>query len=288
MVYNVKTTRPRDPAVVVTPRAEEELHDHDFMEVVLVLGGTGLHRTAAGTRAIGSGDAFVFRPGAWHGYERSRRLDIYNCCFGTQLLQRELAWTLGDPHLGWLLWNGPLTPGRHGMASFRVPRDALAPCVGELDRLRRLTSLQAGAGPASLVGQLLNVLGELANHVDPAARPTLAGVHRAVGTILRLFETQLARPWQLEDLARSTDLDGAYLSRLFKATTGLPPLAYLMSARAERAAMLLLRTTRSIGEIATDVGWPDPIYFARRFKAHFGLTATTYRRQFLRSAPAAD
>ena len=32
--------------------------------------------------------------------------------------------------------------------------------------------------------------------------------------------------------------------------------------------------------IGRAVGWPDQNYFARRFKAHYGLSATTYRKRF--------
>ena len=33
-------------------------------------------------------------------------------------------------------------------------------------------------------------------------------------------------------------------------------------------------------QIGRSVGWPDQNYFARRFKAHFGLSATSYRSSF--------
>lgn len=62
--------------------------------------------------------------------------------------------------------------------------------------------------------------------------------------------------------------------------SGLPPIAYLSRLRAEVAASLLLRTAQPITQISRSVGWPDQNYFARRFKAHFGLTATTYRKRF--------
>ena len=32
------------------------------------------------------------------------------------------------------------------------------------------------------------------------------------------------------------------------------------------------------------VGWPDQSGFARRFKAHYGLSATTYRKRFATGA----
>jgi transcriptional regulator GlxA family with amidase domain len=70
----------------------------------------------------------------------------------------------------------------------------------------------------------------------------------------------------------------------FKETAGLPPIAYLHQQRAELAASLLLHTEQSVAQIAEAVGWPDPNYFARRFKSHFGLSASDYRSGFSHNA----
>ncbi|HLL88813.1 MAG TPA: helix-turn-helix transcriptional regulator, partial [Tepidisphaeraceae bacterium] len=135
------------------------------------------------------------------------------------------------------------------------------------------------------VAKLVLLLDELAAHLGPAHRsvneqtkPIPPPVLRAV----RLLEEELTTAWTTTDLARRVRLSDAYLIRLFKAATGLPPLAYLARLRAERAAGLLLRTDLPVARIAEQVGWPSPYYFARRFKAHFGLPATEYRARFAR------
>ncbi len=49
-------------------------------------------------------------------------------------------------------------------------------------------------------------------------------------------------------------------------------MQFLAKIRAERAAILLLRTRRDISKIGRQVGWGDPNYFARRFKSYFGTS----------------
>ena len=59
------------------------------------------------------------------------------------------------------------------------------------------------------------------------------------------------------------------------------------------AAVLLLHSDEPVTSIGRAVGWPDQSGFARRFKAHYGLSATTYRKRFATRAahlhhPVAD
>ncbi|HET7516699.1 MAG TPA: helix-turn-helix transcriptional regulator, partial [Actinomycetes bacterium] len=114
---------------------------------------------------------------------------------------------------------------------------------------------------------------------DRLVEPT-GPTHPAVVQAMQLLDSQLTHPWTLGELAARLHLSPGYLLRLFKSSTGMPPMAYLARRRVETAAGLLLHTDQSVTQIGRSVGWPDQNYFARRFKAHFGLSATTYRSRF--------
>ena len=75
---------------------------------------------------------------------------------------------------------------------------------------------------------------------------------------MRLLEAAPERHWTLTELADELHLAPGYLVRLFKAGTGLPPMAYLARLRAETAAALLLHTDQPVTAIGRAVGWPDP------------------------------
>jgi AraC-like DNA-binding protein len=46
----------------------------------------------------------------------------------------------------------------------------------------------------------------------------------------------------------------------------------------ERARELLLKTGKTVSEIAEDVGYANAPYFYRQFRAHHGVTPAEYRR----------
>jgi AraC family L-rhamnose operon transcriptional activator RhaR len=273
-------------------RAAEPPHDHDFVEVVLVLSGSAVHETSRGRRPLRPGRVLVLRAGAWHAYHETDELELYNCCFGSDLLRRELAWTVTDPALNHLFWSGPLGPDRDGVITFPIAPAAMTAAVASLDALAASVAVDPGGRcRARHVGGLLLFLAEVADQLKrrrrrPANGPGERTVPDAALRGIRLLEEQLARPWTTRDLAAALGLNASYTVRLIKAAVGLPPLAYLARLRAERAAALLLRTEWPVSKIGQQVGWPVPYHFARRFRQHFGLTATAYRARFRRRGGA--
>ena len=136
---------------------------------------------------------------------------------------------------------------------------------------------------ADIIGRLsllFSQLGQAVARTDRVLPAEREPAHPAVGRAMRLLEADIARGWTLTALAEELHITPGYLVRLFKAATGLPPMAYLAQVRAEQAAVLLLHSDEPVTGIGRAVGWPDQNYFARRFKAHYGLSATTYRKRF--------
>jgi len=258
-------------------------HDHDFIEIVLVLRGSALQQTPAGSQPIRRGDIIVLRPGAWHSYEKCRSFLIYNCCFGAELLRHELAWLMHEPATAALLWGTPRADGARGVTTWSLNSAQTGACERALLVLEKTLSPRRPALRAEQVARLVIFLSTVA-----AAMPRLEAqdrngtgrrLHVAVSQTIRLIEADIARPWSLAELAAQSRVSREYLIRLFKKVTGLTPLAYLARCRAEKAASLLIRSSQGIGEIGAVVGWETPYHFARRFKAHFGIAASTYRKR---------
>lgn len=257
-------------------------HTHSFVELAVVVGGSGFHVASAERRELEVGDVLILRPGVWHGYEDCRSLDIYNCCFSTDLLRHELAWMQEDPMLGYLLWSGPYAMERRGLLTVRPGPDALDACI---EHLRALDGLRSGTVRGDIIGRLsllLAILGRAAAGDGPGVADSSRDGHLAVVQALRLMEASLAYPWTLKEIADRLHLAPGYLARLFKSATGVPPMTYLSRFRAETAAAMLLDTDLPVTQICRSVGWPDPSNFARRFKSHFGMAASTYRTKFSR------
>lgn len=249
-------------------------HDHEFDEIAFVLDGTAQHRSIYGDRELRRGDALVVGRGAWHAYRRCRDLDVVNVCFRSELVEGELRPTLEETAVRALLWPA----AGYRVALMHLDEEALAACAAVLHELR--TDRAARGLRTRSVARLLLLLGIVAQHADPDAVAAVDRVLRArpwVAAAAELLRERYGEAWRLEELAARFSVDPTHLARTFKATFGVPPMAYLARVRAEAAAALLLQTDRPITDVAAAVGWPDANYFARRFRAHFGLSPTAYR-----------
>jgi AraC family L-rhamnose operon transcriptional activator RhaR len=274
----------RIEAVFVEQHEDHPAHDHEFMEIVVVAAGSSLHETVFGEHQIGKGDAFLMRPGAWHAYRNCRNLALYDCCFDPGILGRELGWMIDNPLLGRLLWSIPLSPAQHGMVLMHLPESELVLCRKVLDALCPLSSADGMRYQGDRVGLLVQLLSALSRQL-PSTVPTpkFAKPHPATLAALKLIDNDPSRSWNMKSLAAHVHANPAYLTRMFNAVVGLPPMAYLRRRRLELATALLANSEHPVSEVGNLVGWPDSNYFTRRFTAEYGISPLAYRARFLKT-----
>lgn len=59
--------------------------------------------------------------------------------------------------------------------------------------------------------------------------------------------------------------------------TGMSPKEYMSKLKMDAAMDLLLTTTKSVSEIAEEMGYETPFYFSRAFKKHYGISPKKVR-----------
>jgi len=280
-------------------RSDHYAHDHDFYELVLVTGGSGEHLSADGRRCIAAGDAILLTPGTWHEYSGCQGLSGFDCCFGKEVMWREMAWLTDDPVLAELMLRHPASTGRRRPVVAQLPQASL-PLIEQL--LQAVAEPQeAGAdgshervgggpaprpgdgGPQQLFGTLLVLLGHFLASLPPgiipegAAKPAIQALVRRT---VALMEEDLTTEWTLDGLATAVGASTGQLARAFRGVVGRSPMAHFRRCRIEHAAMLLLRSDLPVSEVGARVGILDANYFARCFRAEMGMQPSAYRQRF--------
>jgi AraC family transcriptional regulator of arabinose operon len=109
------------------------------------------------------------------------------------------------------------------------------------------------------------------DHEQPVAAQRIA---RTVA----YMKQHLHQPLQLDALAAIANLSRSRYVELFKQQAGYAPIDYFIRLRMHRACQLLDTTDASIKEVAARLGYEDPLYFSRVFRAVNDQTPTEYRK----------
>lgn len=101
---------------------------------------------------------------------------------------------------------------------------------------------------------------------------------RAVVRARELLEHALAAPPSLTALAAAVGANHFSLLRAFRRRFGVPPHAFVIRLRAERARAMLARGVE-LAEVAQLLGFADQSHMTRVFKRCYGITPAAYRRR---------
>jgi AraC family transcriptional regulator of arabinose operon len=95
--------------------------------------------------------------------------------------------------------------------------------------------------------------------------------------VLQVLSQRYPEPLSVAGLAGLVGLSPSRLTHLFKETVGASIVQTVLQLRLRQAARLLEFTDLTVAEIAAQVGFESAFYFSRQFKAHYGVSPSTYR-----------
>jgi AraC-like DNA-binding protein len=235
-------------------------HTHEGYVIGTVLGGAEMLSVGRRAYTVTTGDVLHLHPSEPHA----------NRSLGAERLHYRVfylpAASLTAPE------SGPAA----GEAGFSAPvrhDPALASTLANLHRrLSRAPDerLAQESGLAAVVDALLAISTRRA--VETAGDP------RVVRMLRSWIDAHFAENFGLGDLAALAELSVFRVAHLFKASTGLSPLAYRNQRRLAEARRLLLNG-EPIADVALQVGFADQSHLTRHFQRIVGVSSNRYRQQ---------
>jgi AraC family transcriptional regulator len=119
----------------------------------------------------------------------------------------------------------------------------------------------------------------------PASDPVPSGTFQPGGLArwqarraVTYIEAHLESKLDVHALAALVSFSKSHFSRAFRRSLGLPPMAYVMTRRVEKARVLMTSTRQQLTEIALICGFADQSHLNRSFRRIIGVSPGKWRR----------
>lgn len=256
-------------------------HTHEFSELVVILGGKGMHVTGSESWPLAAGDVFIISGHRPHHYEGLDNLSLINLLFQPQKLQMDLKDLAALPGYHALYTLEPAWRRRHKFKSrLHLAPAELGVVVGLIDHLDKELKARAPGFAFMATAMFMLLMGNLSRCYAQSRNPDSRALLR-IGETISQLETKYDQEINLDDMANQAGMSKRSFLRTFKAATDKTPIAYLIQLRINRAAKLLASEKDSITDIAFKVGFSDSNYFTRQFRKVMGLSPRQFRLRAL-------
>ncbi len=99
--------------------------------------------------------------------------------------------------------------------------------------------------------------------------------------VARYIEKHYAEAISMVAMAELAGLSVTHFNRRFQQLLRVTPSEYLRAVRIQAVQRLLTTSSRSLAEIAAEVGFTDQSHLTRRFREQTGMTPAAWRKRFV-------
>lgn len=269
--------------IVVERRDPQEpfgLHRHEFSEIVIITGGSGVHITGTDSYELCAGDTFVIGGDRPHDYLNLDKLSLINILF----VPIELPLAIGDLQslAGYhaLFTLEPAWRSHHNFTSrLQLSPAELAATIRMVDKLDHELNERRSGFRVMAMAIMLELVTFLSRSYSESRSPASRTLIR-IGETISYIHRNLDRPITLQELVEMSGMSRSNFLRIFEAAIGTSPIDYLIQLRIDEASRLLSSTDLSITAIAFAVGFHDSNYFSRQFRNTRGVSPRRYRQRY--------
>ncbi len=235
----------------------------------LTVKGLGRVGKGAGAFDIGQGDLMLLPPGVVHYYGRHPESENW--------WHRWIYFKPSPLWMNWLNW-------RLSIQGVHVLRFHDGDTYREQERLFTEIAtwpLNADRLSMELSMNLLERLILLCARQDRITGDEHKSFDGRLMTACRYIIENLQQPLSVDDVAQVACLSPSRLAHLFTDQLGQSIMRWRDEQRIQRACQIIQQTNDPIKVIAAQVGYEDPLYFARVFHRHIGMSPRAFRNQSL-------
>ena len=239
-------------------------HSHEFVELVYIFSGKGIHNINDKSYFISAGDLLLIRTDEYHSIyptcEEKTTLQWINCIFLPEFINFDLS---------------VFSPGSRFIGTFGYEMNLLFQSMleefsdkkqGYLEVLRSYLFIVL-----SKLSRVASVTTEKESYV--ATKKQML-VKKALDYIHLNSKEKLTLPRIASELCIST----GYLSKLFKEFVNMSVIEYINNYRLEQSCKLLTHSSFTINEIALEVGFCDTKYYYKFFEKHMGTSPGEFKK----------
>ncbi|MBR2646377.1 MAG: AraC family transcriptional regulator [Clostridia bacterium] len=259
----------------ICDRRNEELHDHDFVEVVYIIEGASKHIISGEEFSVKAGDLLFINYGCTHSFTLENELVAYNLMIRVDYFTKNM---IKNDNLFYIL----------ALTSFEKLQH-------ELNDKSPLVSFDYSERD-DMFNLFRNIEAELSNNelgkslvLDSYINVILCKIFRKIFVkdsekdllipqdILDYINAHFNEKISLNDLSQRCFYNPAYFSRLFKKAFNMSFTDYIMDIRLKHCSELLKNSDYTIDKIISECGFSDRNTFYERFKNKYGCTPSEYR-----------
>jgi AraC-like DNA-binding protein len=266
-------------AMRVKSHGTSDFHSHEFHELVVILGGTGLHRTSEGEYPLNPGSVFLIRGDTEHSYADTDRMHLVNVLFAPRRLSLPTVDLRRLPGYHVLFRIEPGLRSQHKLRGcLMLSTEQLALVAQTIALLEDELGARRPGYRFMSITHLMHLIGFLSRCESDAAQPERRQLLK-VGEVLSHIENHYDSPLTVDGLCEVAGMSESSLVRTFHSVVGRPPMDHVISVRVAKAAELLATSDIRITDVAFRCGFADSNYFSRQFRKTLNMSPREYRRR---------